>query len=249
MTGAAAANICIGMRQFLRLIPTFVILALIAGVIAAVVVPGPQRAFFPGTFGLTEIAPNVWTDAPERAEVLTAMVMAAEATSAQVFSSPAPRPRTVLCATPDCRAAFGIPGRAITLADLAIVVAPDGLNPRTLLHERIHVELHALMGPLDALTPRFPSWFNEGLATHLSGTPAVRRPANPRTADWIKSADTPLAWRQMRRGRTPNEYYAASARLVEELDDRLGRDGLVALIERVARGADFGAEYRRILGH
>ena len=248
MTGAAAANICIGMRRFLRLIPTFVILALVAGVTAAVVVPGPQRAFFPGTFGLTEIAPNVWTDAPERAEVLSAMVIAAEATSAQAFSSPARRPRTVLCATQNCRAAFGIPGRAITLADLAIVVAPDGLNPRTLLHERIHVELHALMGPLDAISPRFPSWFNEGLATHLSGTPAVRRPSNARDADWIRVAGTPLAWRQMRKEHQPAEYYAAAARLVEEIDRLGGREGLIALIERVTSGADFGAEYRRILG-
>lgn len=236
------------MRFLRRLLFRLLLLALAAAVVAAVVIPGPQRAFFPATFGLTKIAPQVWTDSPARSEELISLVETAEIRVAGFFPDAAPRARMILCTSRDCQQIFGIPGRAITLADLAVVIAPDGVNARTLLHERIHVELHARMGPLDAIAPRFPSWFNEGLATHLSGTPVVRRPTDARDADWIKVADTPLAWRKMRRGRTANEYYAASARLVEEIEDRIGRVGLLALVERVTNGADFDAEYRRAIG-
>ena len=104
------------------------------------------------------------------------------------------------------------------------------------------------VGPLDALWPRYPSWFNEGLATYLSGTPAVRGPARVTEAQWITAAKTPLGWRRAKRGRTAAQYYGAARRMVEGLEAEIGRDGLRRLVDAVAAGADFGAELRREMG-
>ncbi|MEO1239482.1 MAG: hypothetical protein AAFW64_07455 [Pseudomonadota bacterium] len=227
------------MRVIRRLIVLiFVLCPLLAlGLIAFL--PGPHRAIAPAQFGLSRIAPGVYTDAPTRQAELTQLLARADSRVAAIFGSATPRPRTVLCTAEPCRATFGLTGRAITLGDLAVVVAPLGIREATLVHEQIHIELSARMGPLDALWPRYPAWFNEGLATHISGTPGVLGPARVADAQWITSAQTALGWRLAKRGRTGAEYYGAARRLVAEIEAQIGTPALVDLIEDVAQGADF----------
>ncbi|MEL7106700.1 MAG: hypothetical protein AAGM21_12325 [Pseudomonadota bacterium] len=224
----------------------FVLLPLVcAGLVA--VVPGPHRVIAPAQFGLTRIAPGVYTDAADRAGELTALLAGADAKVASIFGSATPRWRTVLCTREACRAVFGLTGRAIALGDLVIVVAPSGIREATLVHEQIHIELSARMGLWDAAWPRYPSWFNEGLATYLSGTPGVKGPARVSDAQWITAARTPLGWRLAKRGRTAAEYYGAARRTVAEIDRRIGTPALIGLVEEVAGGADFGATLDRAL--
>ncbi len=238
-----------GEMRFVKALLVFLIAILpLAFVTAVIFFPGPHRLVVPRAFGLTMVAPGVFSDAPERADQLVGLVTQADASTADFFGETHPRWRTILCATQDCREDFGIPGRAITIADFAILTAPSGVTANTLLHEQVHIELNARMGPLDAIWPRFPSWFNEGLATYLSGTPAVPGPERVSEAQWITAAKTPLGWRMVKRGRSAAEYYGAARRMVAEIDRELGRDGLRDLVRAVADGADFGAELSARLG-
>lgn len=234
--------------RFIRRLSTLVVvfLALIA-VNLVIFVPGPHRVIAPAQFDLSRIAPGVYSDAPDRTDELIAKLTNADARVAGLFGDVTPRWRTVLCTTEPCRADFGLTGRAIALGDLAIVVAPLGIREATLVHEQVHIELSARMGPWDALWPRYPSWFNEGLATYLSGTPGVQGPLHAVDAQWITAARTPLGWRMAKRGRTGAEYYGAARRMVAEIDARIGTPALIRLIEDVARGANFREALDRAL--
>ena len=220
------------------LIIVFAVLPL-AVVVAVVFVPGPHRVVAPAAFGLSEVLPGVYSDATDREAEMAAMLARTDARTVRFFGAVHPRRRTILCTQPACRETFGIPGRALTIADMAILTAPSGVSEATLFHEQVHVELNARMGPLDALWPRYPSWFNEGLATFLSGTPHVRGPERVADAQWITAAKTPLGWRLARRGRQPSEYYGAARRMVAGIEAEIGPDGLARLVAAVAEGADF----------
>lgn len=235
------------MRFIRRLFTTVFILIPALCVLAVAVVPGPHRVVAPTSFGLTQVGPGVFTDEPSRGDAFLAMLAQADQNAAAFFGRAHPRWRVVLCTTRTCQEAFGLTARAMALADLAILVAPSGLRPATLHHEQIHIELAARMGPAEAIVPRYPAWFNEGLATYLSGTPGVKGPARVADAQWITSARTALGWRMAKRGRSPAEYYGAARRNVAEIDARLGRDGLRALVEDVANGADFDAALQAAL--
>lgn len=227
------------MRSIRRLMNVIIVLLPLACVGAVAFIPGPHRVVAPLAFDLTRIAPGVYTDAPNRKTEFMALVSGAQARTERLFGAATPAWRTVLCRTETCRAAFGLTGRAIALGDLAIVVAPSGIREATLFHEQIHIELSARMGVWDAISPRYPSWFNEGLATYISGTPAVNGPARVADAQWITTAITPLGWRMAKRGRTPAEYYGAARRVVAEIEARIGTSGLIMLVENVAAGSDF----------
>ncbi len=228
-------------------VSAFIILPLLFA-LAVVFLPGPHRVVAAAQFGLTRIAPGVYTDAARRSDELLGLLARADDRTKSVFGSVTERWRTVLCTSESCRDNFGLTGRAVALGDLAIVVAPLGIREETLFHEQIHIELSARMGLLDAIWPRYPSWFNEGLATYLSGTPAVRGPSRVTDAQWITAAKTPLGWRLAKRGRTGAEYYGAARRVVAEIDARAGRTKLLQLVESVAKGADFSDELQRTLG-
>lgn len=235
------------MRFLRRLFTTVCILLPLACFLAIALVPGPHRVVAPTSFGLQAIAPGVFTDAPERREEFTDMLARADAQVAGIFGGVTPRWRTVLCTSATCRDTFGMKGRAIALGDLAIVVAPSGLRTATLFHEQIHIELSARMSLGDGIYPRYPSWFNEGLATYLSGTPGVTGPARVTDAQWITAAKTPLGWRLAKRGKTAAQYYGAARRMVAEIDQQIGRDRLIQLVEDVAGGADFSTELKAAL--
>ena len=230
------------MRLIRRVFVSAFIVVPILCAVAVVAVPGPHRVLAPTSFGLTRIATGIYTDAPSRSTELQNMLKAAERDVMDFFGSLTPRWRTVLCTTSKCKEAFGMTGRAIALGDLAIVTAPSGVRKSTLMHEQIHIELSARMGLIDAIWPRYPSWFNEGLAMYLSGTPNVPGPTRVSEAQWITAAQTPLGWRLAKRGRAPAEYYGAARRMIAEVDRRIGRAELLDMVNAVADGADFSTE-------
>ncbi len=235
------------MRLIRRVFVSAFIVVPILFALAVYLVPGPHRVVAPASFGLTRVAPGLYTDAPSRAAEFEQMLASADAKVARFFGATTPRWRTVLCTTKSCQDTFGLTGRAIALGDLAVLAAPSGVREATLFHEQIHIELSARMRLMDAIWPRYPSWFNEGLATHLSGTPGVKGPARVTEAQWITAAKTPLGWRLAKRGRTAAEYYGAARRMVAEIEAQIGRRELLALVESVADGADFSAELQRAL--
>jgi|GEM_PF-5560686 len=104
-------------------------------------------------------------------------------------------------------------------------------------HERIHVDLHSLMGPSDILSPRLPAWFDEGLAGYLSNDLRYD-PMLPNDALWIKEAQNFRDWSKMTRAHGRKQTYGAAKTLVAEIDQSLGRDGLRTLIDDVAVSRD-----------
>lgn len=228
------------MRRVLKgLVGAALALSLAAG-IAYATQPGPHRAVTPGLFGMAQPAPNLYIDAPEAAPAVLAMIAEAERVTAAFFGALRADPTYVVCTTQACRDGFGIRPKGLSLGYQLILLAPTGLDQTIVTHERIHAELHRFMGLRDLIDPRFPAWFDEGLASHISGDTRLNRPANPRDADWIKSARTFRDWGRLHRdgGHHWRDTYGAAATLVAEIEGRLGRDGLLALIHRVAAGAD-----------
>ncbi|MEO1026826.1 MAG: hypothetical protein AAFX07_14860, partial [Pseudomonadota bacterium] len=69
-----------------------VTIALLIVLIIGSVRPGPHRAMAPASFGLTKIAPNIWTDAPEKAEQLRDLVRASRTNVANYFGDTPPEP-------------------------------------------------------------------------------------------------------------------------------------------------------------
>ena len=135
------------------------------------VLPGTHRVIAPGSFGLTEVAPRVWTDAPDRADELRGLANRARQRVIDFFGDVPPKPTLILCTTSDCARSFGIGGNGLSIADMAVMVSPGGLTPGTLTHEMTHSRLHRAMGPRNIWAQPYPTWFDEGLATHVANHP------------------------------------------------------------------------------
>lgn len=125
-------------------------------------------------------------------------------------------------------------------------MAPEGLTPLVLTHELAHVALHAKMSLKDLVSPRFPTWFDEGLASWIAGDDRLIAPDSAararllqaqRFTDWGGVMDD-LGWQA---------GYGAAMALVEDMVAAGGADGLRSLIERVAEGADFETERAALL--
>lgn len=213
--------------------------AILAGALAFALVPNPLRAFTPDLFGLPQVAPNLHIDAPDRAETVLALIAAAEAHTRAVFGPLRADPKWIVCTTRACADALGLAPNGLTYGAHVIVIGPGGVSEMVLTHERVHAELHRSLSPRDLLGPRFPAWFDEGLAAHVSGDSRLFRPADPRAADWIRAAEDFFSWRRLREGRDWRDSYGAAATLVAEIERRLGADGLRTLIETVEAGTPF----------
>ncbi len=224
-------------------------LAMLVGAgLAFAAVPSPYRAFTPDLFGLEELSPGVYADDPGAAARIEALIGQAEDRTRDFFGELEVDPAWVVCSTADCAASFGLSANGLTFGFHLIVIGPGGMNDIVFTHERVHAELHRWLVPSDLLGPRFPAWFDEGLASHLSGDSRLWQPADARRADWIREATNFFKWRQLREGRDWRDSYGAAARLVAEIEQRLGRDGLRALIEEVGEGADFETVLAREMG-
>jgi len=230
-----------------RLIYVMCHTAIVSAGLAYAAVPSPYRAVTPGLWGLENPAPDVYTDAPEEIGRILALIGRAEDTTRAFFGDLEKAPVWVICTTESCQRDFGFSANGLAMGYHFILIGPNGLNEMILTHERVHIALHKYMGPADILAPKFPAWFDEGLAAHLSGDTRLRQPADPRDADWIRAARRFFDWTRIRDTADWRDRYGAAARLVVEIEQAVGRDGLRDLIVRVGEGADFETEYRAIV--
>lgn len=227
------------MRRVLKWIVGGFAILLWLGTVAYATQPGYHRAITPGLFGMAHPAPNLYIDDPSQAEIVLAHIAAAEATTSDFFGALSANPTYVVCTTQVCKEDFGITPIGLSLGYQLILIAPGGVNELIFTHERVHAELHRSMGVRDIFDPRFPAWFDEGLASHLSGDPRLNRPADARAADWIRSARTFRDWNKLHPPHNWKDTYGAAARLVQEIEADVGRAGLRQLIAQVASGAPF----------
>ncbi|SMX22683.1 hypothetical protein [Boseongicola aestuarii] len=222
--------------------------ACFAALLVGVALPGSHRFVWPEAYGLVEVAPHVWTDRPERAGDYLGLVDAARVRVEEFFGDAAPRPVMVLCASRACARDFGIGGNGLSVADLAVMVAPGGLTLGTLSHEMMHARLHRSMGLRNLVRQPYPTWFDEGLATYVADHPrgggAVTEASRARVREVTRFWQLRAVFDELGVGRT----YGSAAAEVAEIDRRAGRAGLLELIARAEAGEPFLRVLEEVVG-
>lgn len=207
--------------------------------VLASVIPGTHRIVFPASFGLTEIDPGTWTDAPHRADELRALTGNARNNVADFFGDAWRKPNLVLCTTRNCARNFGIGGNGLSVPRLGIFVSPGGLTEGTLTHEMTHFRLHRRFGPRNILAQPFPTWFDEGLATHVANHPSWRGTVTDTARARIRKVQRFWQWDDAYRALGVGQAYGTAGAEVARIEARAGRDGLLDLIARAEAGEDF----------
>jgi hypothetical protein len=224
-----------------RLARAFALLtnATLAALVLGMALPGTHRVLYPETAGLTEIAPRVWTDAPDQTTRLLALADTARANVGAFFGDRPPDPTLILCTTRRCARAFGIGGNGLSIADIAVMAAPGGLTEGTLTHEMTHSRLHRSMGLRNLVRQPFPTWFDEGLATHVADHPRWPGSIAPVDRARIREVRRFWQWDDAMRSLGVGRAYRAAAAQVARIEDTAGRQALLDLIRRVEAGEDF----------
>ena len=219
--------------------------------IAAAALPGPHRALAPTLFGLTEIAPDIFTDAPARKADWLAIVEAANVRDRLFFGTLQASPRYILCATMACERTFGKQGNvAQTYGWSMIHIPPKALENFDvgvilMAHERVHAEIVYKWGASALWDTKIPSWFNEGIATYISRDYRIESfyaqfPAfNAETRSGVLRARYFWDWGSVVGAYGWHDAYGAAAENVKILQRRIGDDGLRQIISRSIGGENF----------
>ena len=214
--------------------------AALAALLLGAAIPGTHRVLYPASFGLAEISPRVWTDAPGRATDLRALANRARTQVRIFFNDEPPKPTLVLCTTRDCAKTFGIRGNGLSIIDMVVMVSPRGLTLGTLTHEMTHSRLHRRMGLGNILRQPYPTWFDEGLATHVARHPNWPGEVTPANRARIRQVTRFWQWDDAYRQLGVGRAYGSAAREVALIEESIGRQGLLDLIARAEAGEDFG---------
>ena len=204
--------------------------------------------------GVPQVAPTIYTNDTVNVPLIQARVTEAKRVSSAFFGRPSANPAYVFCDTLACDGKFTLrttkgPGpRAKTVGAQLIVIGTQGRDQMTITHEQVHADLHARFSLVEVLRGDIPAWFDEGLAGYISGDDRLIDFQNLVNARYILSARTANQFAAMIKSNSWQHAYGAGRSLVADIDQRLGRAGLLSLIDRVAAGADFNTELVRVLG-
>ncbi len=241
-----AKTVClIGVLMLARLF-SFLANSVFAAVVAGFFIPGTHRVVLPQAFGLTEISPHVWTDAPGLADSLVQLVSRSRASVAEFFQDTPTNPALILCASRSCAEAFGIGGNGLSIADQVVMVSPGGLTIGTLTHELTHSRLHRSMGLRNLVRQPYPTWFDEGLATHVANHPLAANGVSNSARARVRQVERFWQWDDAFRDLGVGDTYAAARAEVAQIEHHAGRKGLLELIRRVEVGEDFDAVLREV---
>lgn len=226
---------------------SFVVNACLVAAAFAFAVPGPHRVLAPASYGLTEISDRVWTDAPARGDELRDLANQARQRVIDFFGDVPPKPTLILCTTRTCARDFGIGGNGLSIADMVVMVSPGGLTLGTLTHEMTHSRLHRRMGVRNIVAQPYPTWFDEGLATHVADHPDWRGEVTAEARTRVRKVRRFWQWDDAYRELGVGRAYAAAASEVAGIEARLGRAGLLDLIARAEAGEDFDVLLNNLL--
>ncbi|MEO9825541.1 MAG: hypothetical protein ABJF50_14075 [Paracoccaceae bacterium] len=222
--------------------------ACFAAMVVGAALPGTHRVLAPQAYGLSEIAPRVWSDAPQRTDELLELVAFSKTRVSRFFGDAPPNPTLILCATKACAQDFGIRGNGLSIADMAVMVAPGGLTRGTLTHEMTHSRLHRAMGLRNIVRQPFPTWFDEGLATHVADHPRWNGQITREHRVYIRNVQRFWQWRGAFRKLGVGRSYIAAAMEVDAIERRIGRAGLLELIARAEAGERFDGVLEALTG-
>lgn len=211
---------------------------LIAFVLGAAL-PGTHRIVLPEGFGLTQVAPGVWTDAPARATELRGLANESRTRVASFFGGTLRKPNLILCTTAKCARDFGIGGNGLSIPHVAVMVSPGGLTEDTLTHEMTHFRLHRGMGLRNIVNQPYPTWFDEGLATHVANHPRWPGTVTAAGRDRIRKVQRFYQWDDAYRALGVGQAYGTAGAEVARIEAQAGRAGLLELIARAEAGEDF----------
>ena len=229
--------------------------AILASVgIAAAAIPGPQRALAPKLYGLTEIAPDVFTDDTSRAVEWLSMRDAANLKVEAFFGELKSKPRYILCTNMACELTFGKRGKiAQTYGWSLIHIPPKAMKEKDLglillAHERVHAELVYRWGASALWDEKIPSWFNEGLATFVSQDKRVESAYSDEQRLWIRGSKSFWDWDVFVNERGWRAAYGAADENVSLINRKVGRAGILALINRSLAGEGFDKVEAQLMG-
>lgn len=204
----------------------------------------------PSCFGFERLSDAIYVERSmsdtERTQFRQAMAQGTERV-AHFYGELTAEPTVLACASDACSQRLGGgSSRGAAYWTFALRLAPLGLNPVIIAHERSHIELHRRLGLFKFLTGAIPSWFDEGVAVVVSDDPRYLRPAGdgdrclattgsslPQTLpDWLRAA-----------GRQHDLYAQAACRVARWMEAHGGESAVTALVERVRGGAAFETIY------
>lgn len=221
----------------------------------------------PDSLGLERVEPHVYANADmsaEERERLANLVATARERLTDFYGGVVSEPDILACSTDECFVGLGgTSQRGLSLGKSKILVSPRGLSASIVAHEWSHAELRARMrARMDGVfgVPSMPTWFDEGLAVAVSEEPAH----SEAVWDEVVAADMPrpgLAeleslddWNKAAREYGDVDFskgvpgrlcvvYATAGHAVRQWRARVGKDGLLELIDRVRSGERFEAVY------
>jgi hypothetical protein len=239
------------MRFVRRSLVAVSIMLLLGAMAAAVAVPGPQHMICPSCYDLEKIGPNVYVEATftdrQRGRMLRDLKRARQRVAA-FFGAIKSNPRIVVCRSRACANIFGSQGaKGVAYGWFAILLSPSRIFDVIAAHELVHIELHWRMGLSGWARGTVPVWFDEGLATVISGDPRYRRDADVKAVrDVMQIRSFFGEWQDhVQRVGWRTAYHAAATR-VRQLERRIGRKGLKLFVARLIRDGDLDGLLQRV---
>ncbi|GHA50305.1 hypothetical protein GCM10008927_14140 [Amylibacter ulvae] len=201
--------------------------------------PGWHRALTPWAFGVTQVAPDIYSDAPERGPEFERMVAKAKTNAEKFFVTTRTKPIYIFCTKRPCHETFGSYPTGLAMGFHRVMIAPSGIKQNIVNHEQVHIELHRYVNSTNFLQPRFPAWFDEGLAEHLSGQPRFFAQVSSKSKSDVQSAITFGDWNTLVRRKGPAYAYSAAQSLVTNIMRQTGRDGMLEIIQTTKSRSEF----------
>lgn len=156
---------------------------LAAPLLAGCVSVTPMTLPLPGTGPMTapvaghELQPlgdNLFVDvsaSSAQIEAISGHIAAARGQVAQALRSAAARPQIRVCVTPACDTAYGMTTKGLSVLGQRLDISSRAWDHRpTYVHELVHIEMQSPDLLLMRLRRPVPTWFDEGIATLVSGT-------------------------------------------------------------------------------
>jgi hypothetical protein len=229
------------------------ILMLISALAAAVAFSGPQHMACPSCYDLEKIASNVYVEHTftnkQRARMLRDLKLARKRVAA-FFGPLQSNPRIVVCRSRACAGIFGSQGaKGVAYGWFAILLSPSRIFAVIAAHELVHIELHWRMGLSGWARGTVPVWFDEGLASIVSGDPRYRQDANANAVREVMQIRSFFGeWQDHTRRVGWRTAYRAAATRVRQLERRIGREKLKSFVARLLKDGDLAGLLQHLPG-
>ena len=218
------------------------------------------KLFAPESFGMEEIADNIYVDSNmeewQQEQLLTSVETARQRIHLY-YGSVVSEPQIFACSTEECfQAIGGVTARGKAYGASKLLLSPRGITAPMIAHEWSHAELHTRVGGFFKVK-NIPRWFDEGLAVLVSDEPShseevwKKMMASGTKIPHLTELETRKQWLTAARqyGDTsinPEKYsvvYTTAGHEVRSWYRKVGRVGLAKFIEEIRQDKPFKEAY------